>query len=329
MVTLASVLNKWYYDPSHPGFYAGINKLYRLARNRFPTVSRDDIEKWLASQETYRRYRFVRRKFKRNPIIAYYIDEKWECDIADLRYLSRQNSGYKFILYAIDVLSRYAFAEPMKTKSSPEVAAALRRIFERSKRFPDNLYTDAGREFVGPAFKSLMKEYGIVHHQKKAKLKVPIAERLIGTIKSKMHHHYGNTQTKRWVDILQPVVNGYNRSYHRMLTMRPVDVKKKNEKEVFEILYHRQLTKKLPTYFKLKVGDIVNKVKLRGPITKAGTPSFTTGIYQIADIIKKPPREMYVLKDSSGRIVQPPYYREQLTLVHRSGNNDTKSEESE
>jgi hypothetical protein len=52
--------------------------------------------------------------------------------------LSKYNNGFKYILTVIDVLSKYAWAEPIKTKTGENIVKALRKYFkkvESLKRF--------------------------------------------------------------------------------------------------------------------------------------------------------------------------------------------------
>ena len=41
--------------------------------------------------------------------------------------LSKENSGYKYILTVIDVLSKYAWLEPLKTKSEENLVKAFEK----------------------------------------------------------------------------------------------------------------------------------------------------------------------------------------------------------
>ena len=39
-------------------------------------------------------------------------------------------------------------------------------------------------------------------------------------------------QTERYIDVLQPVVNSYNRTWHSGIRSEPINVNKKNEKKI-------------------------------------------------------------------------------------------------
>lgn len=46
------------------------------------------------------------------------------------------NDGYKYILFCIDLYSRYAFGRGLKTKTSKEVKSAIESIIKEAKAKP-------------------------------------------------------------------------------------------------------------------------------------------------------------------------------------------------
>jgi transposase InsO family protein len=77
-----------------------------------------------------------------------------------MRNMSQKNDGFKYILCVIDVFSKKVWAEPLKNKTSVSVAEALKGIF-KSSGIPQRFRSDRGREFLGPAVKTLLKKYDI------------------------------------------------------------------------------------------------------------------------------------------------------------------------
>ena len=68
----------------------------------------------------------------------------WEADLVSLIPISPENSGFKFILTVIDILSRHAWVEPLRSKSASETTRGFSEIFKRSKRKCIKLHTDKG-----------------------------------------------------------------------------------------------------------------------------------------------------------------------------------------
>ena len=79
--------------------------------------------------------------------------------------LPEQKNGYENILISIEVLSRYAFTEPLKTKSGKDTARAMELILSKFKvRFGDYskvVQFDEGKEFNNKVVDRLLEEKGI------------------------------------------------------------------------------------------------------------------------------------------------------------------------
>jgi len=76
----------------------------------------------------------------------------------------RFNKGYHYILTIIDVLSKYAWAIPLKTKSENDVATVIAKIIRDNEKCPKNLQTDRGKEFYNANVQKLLKKHGINHY---------------------------------------------------------------------------------------------------------------------------------------------------------------------
>ena len=70
----------------------------------------------MKQQDTYILHKPVCYRFNRNRVIVGGIDKEWEADLV-MDSLSKENTSYKYILTVIDLFSKYAWVEPLKTKS--------------------------------------------------------------------------------------------------------------------------------------------------------------------------------------------------------------------
>ena len=85
-------------------------------------------------------------------------------DLVDMQKLSRWNKGHKYLLTVIDVLSKYAWAVPIKTKSSKEMIRGLEGIRRQaSTRRPLHVKTDQGKEFCNTGVQAWFKKHGWHH----------------------------------------------------------------------------------------------------------------------------------------------------------------------
>jgi len=70
-----------------------------------------------------------------------------------------------YILSGIDVFSKFLYLIPVKTKSEPAVAAALRSIFADKPKLPSRrpvwVRTVKSKEFLNKEFQDMLREVGI------------------------------------------------------------------------------------------------------------------------------------------------------------------------
>ena len=61
-------------------------------------------------------HKLIIRKFKKRKVYSAFKDNIWAADLADMQLISRFNKGFKFLLYVIDIYSKYAWVVPLKDK---------------------------------------------------------------------------------------------------------------------------------------------------------------------------------------------------------------------
>lgn len=87
------------------------------------------------------------------------------------------NRSFKYCLCVIDNFSKMAFMRPLKNKSSEAVSTAMEDIFRKSKRVPEKIHHDEGKEFMSKRFNDLMEQYGISSYHTHSEIKCGIIER--------------------------------------------------------------------------------------------------------------------------------------------------------
>ena len=110
------------------------------------------------------------------------INEIWSLDLAHVDKLADYNRNLKYLLVAVDCLSRYLRVEPMKTKYATEAAEAFKKKKIKYKQ-PQKVWVDDGTEFLG-AFKNLCDKRGIHLYSTFSEKKSAFAERNIRSLKN-------------------------------------------------------------------------------------------------------------------------------------------------
>jgi len=315
---LDELLHQIYYNPENPGAFASIHKLYKQARLHSASVKYSDVQKWLSGELAYTLHKPARVNFERNPILVCGYDEQWQGDLADMQEFASQNDGYKYILTVIDIFSKFAWAVPLKNKSAPVVLNAFKRIFQN--RFPSKLQTDQGKEFDNQILRKFLGENHIQYFtSKNPKTKCAVIERFNRTIKGRMFKYFTANGTRRYIDVLGELVTAYNHSFHRTIKMRPIDVTRDNENQVFVNTYgfkdKREFLLNRFKHSKLKIGDIVRTRYQLGPFDKSYYPLWTDNTYKITRKTKESRKPYHKIQDEQERELPRRYYPEEVQKI--------------
>ena len=193
-----------------------IQKLYYklgdpLAYSGSPHLNKRDSAKvfdWLTEQDAFTLHRQVRKKFPRRSYHVSNIDDLWEIDLMDLRTLKSDNDDNTFVMVVIDVLSKFAFAEPLKKKNASCVCEGFRNVLDRAGgRLPIILQSDRGKEFTNKTFQDFLKKQHILFRiAPSPDVKAACAERFIRSLKTRIWRYFTHKNTRCYVDVLQDIV---------------------------------------------------------------------------------------------------------------------------
>lgn len=249
----------------------------------------------------------ARRRFLRRRVQIRGLDDSFQADLVDLKSLSRSNNGFCYILMVINCFSKFAWAEPLKTKSGAEVRNAMARILAKTTP-PRNLQVDMGKEFYNAPFQELVAQHRINMYSTYSVMKASIVERLNRTIKSAIFKNFAVNGNRNWVKDLQSIVDRYNATVHRTTGMRPRDVTRKHERRLLTTVYRET---KQAGRARFAVGDQVRISKYKHLFEKGYTPNWTTEVFTIER--KQPTNPVtYLLLDSLGHSIKGGFYEFEL-----------------
>ena len=248
----------------------------------------------------------VRHKFLKRFVFVRNVDDVWGADLIDVQKLAKKNSGFRYILMIIDVFSKYGWAAPLKNKSGPEVESALRKIFKKDK--PLKLWVDNGKEFYNQDVYKLLKENGTEMYSTNNDEKCSTIERWNRTIKTQLWRYFSANGTRKYTDVLQPLIDKYNSTKHRSIGMTPSDARKpSNYQQVFKNLYFKKVQARnyKPKY---AIGDKVRITIAKNIFEKGYTVNWSDKIYTVTQVLKTLP-PTYKIRDDreelEGTFYQP------------------------
>ena len=138
-------------------------------------------------------------------------------DLADMQLISKFNKGFRFLLCVIDIFSKYAWVVPLKDKKGVSIVDAFQKILGRSGRKPNKIWVDKGSKFYYNSFKKWLKDNDIEMYSIHNKGKSVVAERFIGTLKTKIYKFMTSASKNVYIDKLDDIVGEYNNTYHRTI----------------------------------------------------------------------------------------------------------------
>ncbi|XP_039305166.1 uncharacterized protein LOC120357759 [Solenopsis invicta] len=312
-----SELEKLYYDPAH---YAGFSAVENLTRAAKPNFTRNNVARWLESQDAYSLHRPLRRKFPRLHYNVTNIDDVWEGDLIEVRNLKSYNDGYSYILVIIDVLSKFVWVEPLRDKTSVCVTKAFQRVLARSKgRIPIYLQTDKSKEFVGRATQKFLEENDIRFRvTRNPDIKAAVVERFNRTLKERMWRYFTHKNTRRYIDVLQDIVRAYNHTRHSVTKMQPAVVTRENARIARENITRRWKDVNKIKNAKYHAGDLVRVSRAKGTFEKGYEANWTEEIFRIHRVLEWRKPRVYELSDLTGEVIDGIFYEQELARIEKN-----------
>ncbi|KAK3107211.1 hypothetical protein FSP39_009512 [Pinctada imbricata] len=321
-----------WYNPRHPGSFAGPNKLYQVVKKEGKyKIGLNKIKDFLQNQDGFSLQKRVRRKgFKRRRVIVQGIDYQWEADLADVQNISKFNDGINFLLIVVDIFSRFLWVRPLMNKRATTVLDAFKDILKGPRR-PKSIRTDKGSEFTNKALQQYFKKEKIKIFYALNETKANYAERYIQTLKKRLYRFFTHFQKYEYKDILQDMVKSINETPNRSINGRtPASITTKNEEEVRLDAYiarrkedksKTKLKKPRRIPFRFKIGDQVRITHLKRVFQREYDQTYTEEVFIIRDRMRSQEGiPIYKLKDMMDDSIQGSFYASELQKVFKDEN---------
>jgi len=279
---------------------------------RQPGAFSRKIIRFLQQNKTHSLHKSVRKKFKRRKIITHYPGQIVQMDLIDLQKFGGANSGYSWILVALDCFSKKLWLRALKKKEARETADAIRSIFHDMNYPVQTVIFDEGKEFVNKDVNMLFAQFNIHSYHIYTKIKAGAVERVNKTIKHIIWKLFTETGRNRWIDNLEDIQSNYNDTYHNTIKMRPNDVTWHNRRKVFKNSFPDIHDK---TNCRLKKGDEVRVALNKETFDKSYKVNWSEDIFTIVRVFQRSGVCWYRLKDQNGTIYPKGKYFYQLNKV--------------
>lgn len=243
------------YNNPETGF-VDAKTLYERAKIKDKRITHKIVKDFLNKQENYQLFKRPTRKSKNakpQHIVAGV--GAYQIDLTFLPQYKQQNKGYDILLVCINILSRKAYAIPMKNKNTTTLLHTFKdliyQIREKDKHPLYMFESDNGSEFINKKVKTLLEyerveQYFCRENDHKC---MGMIERFNRTLKNFLTRYFHSKNTVKWIDVLPLFIRNYNNRIHSSTGMKPNDTNINDEEEIF---------------IKTMIENAENKTTLRG-----------------------------------------------------------------
>ena len=192
-----------------------------------------------------------KKNYITNKTDVHHIDEIWSLDILDLNdYGPENNRGYRYVLVIVDNFSKFGFTIPLKYKNAQTIKNSFENISINSKRKPNLIESDRGKEFYNNIFQDFLNENNIKLYSRSSSYGAVFAERFNCTIRDLLKKSVCEQGDAKWIDVLPTITKQYNNRIHSSTKLTPIQASlKKNEGYVYKKLLDKR--KKIKPNFQL------------------------------------------------------------------------------
>ena len=210
-----------------------------------------------------------KKYYPTNKTDVYHIDDIWSLDILDLKdYGPENNRGYRYVLVVIDNFSKYGWTIPLKNKNALTIKDSFESILLSSKRKPNLIESDRGKEFYNNIFQDFLNKNDIKLYSRNSSYGAVFAERFNRTIRDLLKKIVVEKGDGKWIGILPTIMKQYNNRIHSSTKLTPIQASiKKNEGYVYKNLLDKR--KKIKAKFKLN--DLVRTADLKRTSSQGDT----------------------------------------------------------
>ena len=264
--------------------FPSADKLYKLIKENNLDIPKKEIKEYISNQEENQLLTVPHeRKADLGHITASYKNEFWQMDLFDLSKYYKANKPYKYILAVVDVFTRYAYCQPVESKTNEDVLHAFKVIIsKRAKAIPNVITSDSDSTFLSNEFQEFLKKLNIIinpvilkdHHA------LGIIDRFARTLKTILSKYYIRNKNTNWTDKLQTIVENYNHTEHDgILSLTPTEATfEANNMTLFK--YNALKSQKNNKVSDLEKGNKV-RIKLDATFKKGTEPNYSDEVYVV------------------------------------------------
>jgi transposase InsO family protein len=324
------------------------DKFYSKVALNYLNISRRYVQDWLKKQVDYQLHYYQPREKSVKPSSEDGINQKMQIDLIDLSNIGGFNARRNWVLTAIDVFTKYAFARTITTKTAVNVSIALEEIlienYNKTGAYPKVIHSDNGKEFINKDMKALFESHKIraVYGPTYNPQAQGTIEKFNKTLKGLIFSYISKRQTQkvqyasRYYDVLDKIVDNYNTTIHSTIKSTPISIHKTNRVNLKQKKLVQKHLEEFASNSKelaiLQNGDKVRVHILNDPeqrkqqlFAKKYVIQWSRSIYQVVkrfnvtNTLKRKQFQLRMIQDEDGNVanelIKKKFYRKDLQLI--------------
>ena len=157
----------------------------------------------------------TKKYYATNKTDVYHIHDIWSLDILDLKdYGPKNNRGYRDVLVIIDNFSQIGWTVPLKNKNAQTIKDSFENNLISSKRKPNPIESDRGKEFHSNIFQDLPDKNNIKVYSRNNSFGSVFAKRFNRTIRDLFERPVFEKGDSNWIAVLPKITKQYNIRVH-------------------------------------------------------------------------------------------------------------------
>jgi hypothetical protein len=286
-MTKDEILKFIYFDPAG---YGSVKETYADARKKDKSITmkdvKDFIDKHVEQKKQLRGY---------NSFIAHEPKEEYQLDLFFIPKRDFPNETFVGGVLVIDIFTKFISIIPIKSKTIPEILAAIKEIMKQMGK-PQTIYSDnEGSWSAGTEISKYFENEKIRHI---ITLSHPaFSERAIRTIKGEIYKRVKPPSDVNWNQFLYPILAKYNyKTVHSSTGFTPNEAAKRNNtfNAKLNMEMHRSKTRIYPD---IEIGDYVRIHKKKSAMDKENVSTWSDRKYKVNNIEESHGQKLYFLDD--------------------------------
>ena len=191
-------------------------------------------------------------------------------------YGPENNRGFIYVLFIIDKFSNFGWTVPLKNKNAQTIEDSFANILINSKRKPNLIESDRGKELYINIFQNFFNYKIMKHYSRNTYQGASFAERFNRTIRGLLWKIVFEQGDAKWIDVLTTITKQYKNRVHTSAKLSPKDGSlKKKENYAYNYLLHKR--KKVEPKF--QVNDLVRTADIMKTFSKRDTTNWSYKLY--------------------------------------------------